>query len=238
MILVEDSDFENNLGLDLHIRTTIRRGWSFISETALKIGKDILEVRGGGEFTFNGHDNVLPPGASIGSFSVMRAEHVAKTRLKISNPPKTVIFTVGLGQQGMIEIKVYNEFLAVFVKDAQKNEFDNSVGLMGQFRDGAKLARDGVTTIDDNIAFGMEWQVRDTDPQLFTTAKGPQFPVKCRMPDAAQKMSLRRRRLDEIGISWEEAEKACSSWPEEGRDSCMYDVLSTGDLEMAEAGAM
>jgi len=236
LILVQNHNFANNLGLDLHIRTTIRRGWSFISEAALKIGKDILEVRGGGEFSLNGKkSNVLP--ATVGGFAMTHVTKTTNTKLKRDNPGRISIFTVDLGPRGMVEIKTYNEFLAVFVQGEDHESFGNSVGLMGRFRDGAKLARDHVTVLkDNNIAFGMEWQVRDSDPHLFQTIKGSQFPAQCRLPNAAKR--IRRRRLEEIGISWDKAQRACSSWPEEGRDACIYDVLSTGDLEMADADAM
>ena len=232
LVLVKDDDFGNNRGLDLQIRTTIRRDWSFISEVALKIGSDVLEVRSRGEFTLNGVDNFLPAGAKLGDFSIFTQEHSKENKKRMS-------FHVDLGKdKGSVVIKVFNEFLAAYVKHGKEDEFGNSVGLMGEFGTGRKLARDGTTVINDNVAFGMEWQVGDTDPSLFKLLRGPQFPEKCRMPDPVVQTSLRRRRLDEIGITWEEAKAACSTFPEDAIESCIYDVLSTGDLNMADAGAM
>ena len=228
MVLVKDTDFANNLGFNLHIRTTIRRDWSFISEAAIKIGQDILEVRGRGEFSFNGIENKLPE--FVGGYPVTMKDHS-------SGKKKRFQFKVDLGEKGLVEIKVFNEFLAAYVENAHEGEFGNSVGLMGRFHDGVKLGRDGVTEITDTNAFGQEWQVQQGEPLLFSTLKGPQFPVKCRMPDPVQKASLRKRRLEETGLTWEEAEAACASWSEESRESCIYDVLSTGELEMASAGA-
>jgi hypothetical protein len=44
-----------------------------------------------------------------------------------------------------------------------------------------------------------------------------------------------RRRLEESSITQLAAEKACAHWGQ-GKDDCVFDVLATGDLEMAEAG--
>jgi hypothetical protein len=33
------------------------------------------------------------------------------------------------------------------------------------------------------------------------------------------------------------AEKACEHWGEQGKEDCVFDVLATGDLEMATVGA-
>ena len=46
MILTKDDTFANGLGLELHIRTKLVRFWSYIKGTAIRIGDDILEIRG------------------------------------------------------------------------------------------------------------------------------------------------------------------------------------------------
>jgi hypothetical protein len=45
-----------------------------------------------------------------------------------------------------------------------------------------------------------------------------------------------RRRLSESSVDELDAEKACEHWGE-GMDDCVFDVLTTGDLEMAMVGA-
>jgi len=70
---------------------------------------------------------------------------------------------------------------------------------------------------------------------LFQEVVEPQYPQACRMPSAAA-MKRRARRLSEAKISLEQATKACRNWVKESRESCIYDVMSTGDLEMALAG--
>jgi hypothetical protein len=44
LILLQSSTFKSGLGLDVQIRTKIRRGMSFISRVALRIGTDVLKV--------------------------------------------------------------------------------------------------------------------------------------------------------------------------------------------------
>jgi hypothetical protein len=44
-----------------------------------------------------------------------------------------------------------------------------------------------------------------------------------------------RRRLSESSVDELAAEKACEHWGE-GKDDCVVDVLTTGDLEMAMVG--
>jgi hypothetical protein len=47
--------------------------------------------------------------------------------------------------------------------------------------------------------------------------------------------STLRRRLSEPSVDQLAAEKACEHWGK-GKDDCVFDVLTTGDLEMATQG--
>lgn len=74
-----------------------------------------------------------------------------------------------------------------------------------------------------------------SEPMLFVNQdRHPQYPEKCVLPDAAAKDQ--RRRLGG-SISQEAAEMACSRWSSEAKSRCIYDVMATGDLELAEAGS-
>ena len=74
-----------------------------------------------------------------------------------------------------------------------------------------------------------------SEPKLFQAQdRSPQYPEKCRLPSQAAKDS---RRLGEREVSAAEAEKACGHWPEQERKGCVYDVMATADLELAEAGS-
>jgi hypothetical protein len=108
---------------------------------------------------------------------------------------------------------------------------------MGDFGEGRRLGRDGQTVLEDVIAFGQEWQVLDTEPTLFQTVRFPQYPQKCTMPTPKTTKMLRRRLLEMSSVDELAAEKACAHWGEQGKDDCVFDVLTTGDLEMAVVGA-
>ncbi len=57
------------------------------------------------------------------------------------------------------------------------------------------------------------------------------------MPTPMQASQLRRRLLETSAVDEAAAEKACAHWGKEGKDDCVFDVLTTGDLEMAVVGA-
>jgi hypothetical protein len=209
------------LGLEVHIRTEIRREYSFISLAALRIGTDVLEVASQGFYWLNGVENAdLPKEFSGFAFSYTHPndqEHV---------------FDVHLGGREHIKVKTHKDFVAVLVEQGKTQNFYNSHGLMGNFRTGEMLARDG-TVMDNWNEYGQEWQVLDTEPSLFHTVRFPQYPTQCKMPTAKAASQLRRRLAATSSDETIAAEKACEKWGE-GKEDCVYDVLATGDLAMAE----
>jgi hypothetical protein len=127
------------------------------------------------------------------------------------------VFEVHFGGRECIKVKTYKDFLSVLVEQGQGEH-------LLEFRKGHMiLARDGKTVFDDANAFGQEWQVLDTEPSLFHTVRLPQHPPQqeCTLPPPMQAELT--------------AEKACAHWGE-GKDDCVFDVLTTGDLEMAAVG--
>ena len=131
-----------------------------------------------------------------------------------------------------IVFKTFKDWVSVKVDRGLKMHFADSSGLLGSFLTGEKMARDGVTVLDDPIAFGNEWQVLDSEPMLFESARSPQYPAECKLPLMTEQT---QRRLGET-LAYEAAAKACSHW-ENKQDQCIFDVMASGDLEVAEAGA-
>jgi hypothetical protein len=122
------------------------------------------------------------------------------------------------------------------IEQGKSEHFLHSVGLMGDFRMGRLVARDGKAIMDDANAFGQEWQVLDSEPSLFQTVRLPQHPQQvCTLPTPKQASQLRRRLSESSSIDEVAAERACDHWGE-GKDNCVFDVLTTGDLEMAVVG--
>ena len=132
-----------------------------------------------------------------------------------------------------IVVQLYKEFVRVKV-NGQESAFGNSVGLMGDFKTGKTLARDGVTVLHDFTELGDEWQVLPSDAKLFREVANPQFPELCIKPEDPR--GERQRRLAESEITIEQAEAACASLkdPLSVKD-CVYDILATQDLDMVGA---
>ena len=94
-------------------------------------------------------------------------------------------------------------------------------------------------------SYGEEWQVLDTEPNLFQEKCFPQYPQGCVYESTAfkkNKRTLRRRLLldsvDEAALEID-ARKACAKSPVGEEDTimsqfCFNDVMATGDLELAE----
>jgi hypothetical protein len=227
LVLIHNADFESGgaVSLDVHIRTKIRRDMSYISSAALRIGNDVLEVESQGVYWFNG---VLNSDLTE-EFSGFAFSHTQPT-------DKQHVFEVHFGGRERIKLKTYKDFVSVLIEQGKSEHFHHSVGLMGDFTMGHMIARDGKTIIDDANAFGQEWQVLNTDPSLFQTARFPQHPDVCTMPTPVQADHLRRRLAETSLVDEAAAEKACEHWGE-GKDDCVFDVLTTGDLEMAAVGA-
>jgi hypothetical protein len=227
LVLIKSKKFESGMGLDVHIRTKIRRSMSYISSAALRIGNDLLEVESQGVYWLNGVLNAAPLPAEFSGFAFSHTQPTDKQH----------VFEVHLGGRERIKVKTYKDFVSVLVENGQNKHFGDSAGLMGDFRKGHMIARDGKTVIDDVNAFGQEWQVLDTERSLFHTLRLPQHPQQvCTLPPPMPASQLRRRLSESSPISELAAEKACEHWGK-GKDDCVFDVLTTGDLEMAVVGA-
>ena len=209
--------------MDLHIRTTIRKDYSFIETAALRIGNDVLEVSGWGEYILNGVESADLPYQLDGGYRVEHVEDVMK--------PNVHFFYVHLDQNKTILIQTFKDLVSVKLDAATAKHFGESAGLMGQFGSGAMLARDGETVVEDPIVFGQEWQVSDTDAKLFQDARFPQFPAQCAMPPTSTRQA---RRLGE-SLARQAAQQACSKWGDRA-ELCVMDVLATGEIALADAG--
>jgi hypothetical protein len=236
LILLHSSAFESGLGLDVHIRTKIRRDMSYISSAALRIGSDVLEVESQGVYYLNGVLSAALPA----EFSGFAFSHTQPTT------DNQHVFEVCLGGRERIKLKPCKDFVSVLIEKGHIKHFADSVGLlMGDFRTGHMVARDGTSkaVIDDANAFGQEWQVLDTEPSLFQTVHLPQHPQQvCTLPTPMQASSQLRRRLPLGNVGMQSMSllskrpASCEHWGE-GKAECVFDVLTTGDLEMAVVGA-
>jgi len=235
LVLLDHPSFNDGQGLRVHIRTTRVKYFSFIEKVALQIGDEILEFDNDVEnFLING----VPVEANRKHHKTMFAGYV------IRRDPKAISVRLadGTGQHqdtGRAKIDFHmrkNGFPAVIVDAGHTDLFKGSLGLLGEWGTGRKLARDGSTVIDVPDAsnaseFALEWQVRDTEPMIFQESRFPQFPTTCAPP---AKM-VGDKRLGASQFKKKEAEEACAHW-EEDMEDCIFDVMATRDALVAEEG--
>lgn len=233
MVLTKDANFADGLGLDIQLRTKLVRYWSYIRNAAIRIGHDIIELEG----SVDPHDQSVrywynmqfrsDEAKTLGGFPMtIRKSDSKKTKVEIDLNSK---------YPGVkIVMSTYKEFVKVEVQGATEEVFGNTVGLLGDFKTGKTLARDGESFMHDFREYGSEWQVTPMEDMLFHSTEEPQFPKKCLEPEDPR--GDRRRLLAESDITMEQAEKACSRLkdPLDQKD-CVYDILVTQNMGMAGA---
>jgi len=231
LTLVKDADFANGLGLDVQIRTKIVRYWSYIKNVAIKIGNDILEIEGSADaddadahywinYEYQGD---LDTFAGFPVTQELPSVYKRKYTIDLSSkyPGSSIV------------IQLYKEFVRVKLIGGEE-VFGNTVGLMGDYKTGSLLARDGSTAMTDFTEFGDEWQVLPSEPKLFREFTHPQFPELCIKPEDPR--GERKRRLAESAISVEQAEAACAPLKDAlSIKDCVYDILATQDMGMVGA---
>lgn len=228
LVLMQNPDFANGLGMDIHIRNKRVKRWSYIDTAAIRIGSDILEVKGGkttNEFWVNGVQG--NPQLENGVLEQTVAGYKVKFDWLTQGRRR---FVIDLGNGEEVIFKTFKYFVRVNLKAKQEDNFKSSVGLMGTYPEGKKVARDHSSVIEDYDQFGQEWQVAPGEPMLFHNVEGAQAPAQCEMP-----IMSTQRRLAESSISLEDAEIACAHVNLEDRDECIFDVLATEDKDMAGA---
>lgn len=222
LVLLQSPAFGQGLGLDINIRTTARYEYSYIESAAIKIGDDILEVSSFGQYFLNGVEGADLPVAMSDLYHLSHKE--------INTKEHSFVIQVGTGEQ--LVVNTFKDLVAVKVENATFANFADSVGLMGSFGEGKMLSRDGKTGMEEEPnSFGQEWQILATEPKLFQATRAPQHPQLCSLPEPAKAS----RRLGE-SIAREAADKACDHLGDgDVKDMCVFDVLATGDLEVAQA---
>jgi len=234
LTLIKNPEFENGLGMDIQIRSTKMGFWSYISRAAIRIGEDILEIVGGTtdeEYLINGIPGEIreDDDASNGMTLTSTLSGYPINYKKLSDKEREFIIELGEGDE--IIFSIWNLFVGVHMKNPKEEHFQNSVGLMGSFPQGIKLARDNVSIMDNLNSFGQEWQVLASELKLFHSIEGPQHPDSCEIPTNSEM----RRRLEESTVTIKEATKACANVKADVMDLCVFDVMATSDKSSAGA---
>jgi hypothetical protein len=230
LVLLQNPAFDNGKGIDIHIRTTRTRQWSYVSAVAVGIDNETFEVVGGknsNNYWLNGE-----PGDDQIQTDTYLKERLSGYPIQFQQlSEKSRQFIIELDNNQSVSISTWNSFVKVELKGTKKEDFENSLGLLGSFGEGIRMGRDGTTAMEETDAFGQEWQVGPTDKMLFHSREGPQYPEACEIPSKSEM----RRRLGQNKISHEDAALACSRVEDQFKDICIFDVMATNDKDAAGA---
>lgn len=254
LVYTKCSNFNHGKGLQLHLRTrhVKPKNWSTISGIALQIDNDVFELTEVGDFYINSKKNPALP-MMLGGHNLSKARHVktlGNGELKVHDAYKISLvdgssLKVGFTSWGKAKEFLYFKFNSYHDVD----DFSDCVGLSSSYSDnshkgqGILIGRNGThykRNLIDTVNFAEEWQVRpDADGKLFKKAEGPQFPEECvRSPFDVRDG---RRHLEALyaengGENHVRAMEACKHHMNEGeRENCVFDVLVTGDENMAHS---
>jgi len=232
IVMASVKNFANReIDLDIHVRTKIVRYWSYIESASIRIGSDVLEVKGSADK----EDGDAKLHYWINFEYVGELTDLAGFPVSIS--PRRGQYTIDLGSAypgQKIVMNTFKEFVGVKIVGATGESFGEAVGIFGDFKSGKTLARDRATEIHDFNDLGSEWQVLPSDGKLFHEMSSPQFPEMCLLPEDPR--GERVRRLTESQITEEAAEAACAGLEDEfSRRGCVYDILATQDIDMVGA---
>ena len=234
LVLLQNKDFLGGLGLDVHIRTTIRDAYSYIEEVAVRVGTHVLEIHK--DDVFYNRKSVPKEAHPFHFGDGFRTEITQDTGLK-----GKMHHIVEIGSTKLV-IKHSKDFMAVSIAGGVEN-LAGSVGMLGTYEGGVMLGRNG-QVFGDFDAFGFEWQVNPVhDPVLFKEVRQPQLPeAKCIMPEQSNTIGVsggltqkqRRRLRDSSSPEFiKKAKQVCRKLQPENFKLCVDDILASGDLDLA-----
>jgi hypothetical protein len=220
--------------ITIHVRTTRKLDFSYISGVAMKVGDDIVEVKPNADILLNGNVITGGEGVTMSGLPFVLTKEVKGTKKMI------VSYSFDIGHGRVIDVQANKKRGMMFVRT--KGLFPNeTVGMLGSPVKSEMVSRDGKVLMKniDEIAYGESWQVKDTEVQLFQEALGPQYPQKCLYEDApgatAQQLRGRRRLMAKKVVTVEEARAACAGVPGElKRELCIQDSISMGELDLKD----
>jgi von Willebrand factor type D domain len=232
LVMATSKDIDGTgLSLDVHARTTIKADWSYVSNAAVKIGNDILEITTDSNVThyFNGEPNVDFP-LNMGNKYTVR-----KQRIEAFPGEYRTDYMIDLKQRNdaarergdFLHIRSFKGMLTIDI-DAHLTD---SMGMLGVSGELGMVKRDLKTSIDNSntAQMGLEWQVRDTEDKLFNDmSRSPQYPEQCYLP----KITSRRLRA-QSSANLLMANNACAGVDTTMNEFCIQDVLLTGDVQVA-----
>jgi hypothetical protein len=224
--MARSASYGNNTSIDIHARTTMVDNWSLISNAAIKVGNDVLEIVNDNSHYLNRVKITDFPLTIAGKYTVSKHEEMFTNNEETDATPEVmVVYSIEL-DTGAIKVSNYRNMLQVDVNAA----LYETEGMMGSQDMVGMIGRDKRTVLTDANEMGAQWQVRDNEPMLFHEIRAPQYPQRCTLPAVTSRRNLRRSDND-----MKNAEAACATVAESHRHFCVEDALLSGDMKMAHA---
>eukprot|EP00980_Cylindrotheca_fusiformis_P004435 scaffold948_cov106-Cylindrotheca_fusiformis.AAC.7 len=210
-----------------HIRTTLAESgtYSYISQVAVSIGGDILEIRNDRSYYINGEFPLNPP-QRVGGYAF--SSYGGR-------------FSIDLGQGQSIQIDPTFASMITITVTGRPSDFGDSRGLAGSYYSDKATRRDGIGMIPTFIGIMAKWLV-DASPEeiaaewLVDADKGDELLFL--QPPPHQGI-LGASPFSSSPEDRAASQEACSRLQDRRDmfDNCVFDVLVTGDPEMALNGA-
>jgi len=214
IVLAKSDRAAPGAGIHVHVRTQIRDSYSFVKAVAVRVNSFTFEMEGKDKFHINGEPLDRPPSnLNFGAFKLTRVRNAPWCKKKCSN---AVIYRISLDADDYVEVVYWAEVLHV---EFNGKIFEDSTGLLGSK---GFVDRKGnlITKVND---FGQEWQVKDSDPKIFTMQEKKEY---CVVPKVAID-PLRESKYSR------DAKRACSHVSGDLHDMCIFDVIATGNVDIA-----
>lgn len=220
LVLYHNEEIEGQ-DLDVHVRTTIKDSFSYVEGVAVKFGDDVVEFE---------HDALFVNGVKVEDESLIAFANNDNKIVKVDEKKRQFNFNIA----NMVTVSVHStkHFMGVSVQGAQQ-AMTGSTGILGDYNTGDMIGRHG-NTFESFEDFAFEWQVHPSDPAIFMHAREPQLPYeRCRMPSMSAESRRRKLRGQDRKL-YEQALTACSqNHIPENVQSCLDDVMFTGELDLA-----
>jgi len=213
LVYMSCPNFYSDMGMDIHIRTKIKKQYSYIQGIALKFGKNHFEMDASDIFLVNGRTYKKTPPEEFAGYLLKKIDYEDWCGNKCANAR---IWLIRFDNGTWVELANWAGFLHIQLS----GDFGGCTGMMGSVEKVGKLARNG-TLIEESNDFGAEWRVQTSDPALF---QYPKYDPCILPPKTFRRLSKRESAM---------ALAECQHLSGTNRDTCIFDVEQTGNPLMA-----
>merc|ERR1712151_605839 len=154
LVLLHNPEFNNGLGMDIHIRTKKMKHWSYIKTAVIRIGNESFEVMAERKHNYY-WNNRIAGDEEIYTMKELPAKISGYNIQFVKLNPRQLEYTIVIGnndknkrnknegknKEEKIVFKTWNNFVRVDVINPTYENFKHSVGLMGTFEQSAKMGR-------------------------------------------------------------------------------------------------